>query len=136
LIILLELYVKLVGFILTGFILGRKLLSNTSTYVGQFLFWVGVPISIIGFLLQTDLSGQIWIAPIIAHLAILLGALLAWLRIKAQAHFTKSVPQKAIQGNLILAGMVGNTGYLGFPMIDYVTAKFCFSTSSDKVICS
>ncbi len=124
---LLELYVKLVGFILTGFILGRKLPSNTSTYVGQFLFWVGVPISIIGFLLQTDLSGQIWIAPIIAHLAILLGALLAWLRIKAQAHFTKSVPQQATQGSLILAAMVGNTGYLGFPITLAMVGKEYFA---------
>ena len=124
---LLELYIKLVGLILGGFILGRKLPSDASTYVGQFLFWVGVPISVIGFLIQTDLSGQIWIAPIIAHLAIFLGALLAWLRIKTQGYFTQSVPQPATQGSLILAAMVGNTGYLGFPITLAMVGKEYFA---------
>ncbi|MFM6811500.1 MAG: AEC family transporter, partial [Dolichospermum sp.] len=91
------------------------------------LYWVGVPIGIIGFLLQTDLSGQIWIAPIIAHLAIFLGALLAWLRIKVQANFTTSVPQRATQGSLILAAMVGNTGYLGFPITLAMVGKEYFA---------
>ncbi|MTJ55409.1 AEC family transporter [Anabaena sp. UHCC 0253] len=124
---LLELYVKLVGLILIGFILGRKLPSYASTYVGQFLFWLGVPISIIGFLIRTDLSGQIWIAPIIAHLAIFLGAFLAWLKIKAQAYFTQSVPQKSTQGSLILAAMVGNTGFLGFPITLAIVGKEYFA---------
>ena len=124
---LLELYIKLVALILVGFILGRKLPHNTSTYVGQFLYWVGVPISIIGFLIQTDLSGQIWIAPIIAHLAIFLGALLAWLRIKAQSYFTHSVPPATTQGSLILAAMVGNTGNLGFPITLAMVGKEYFA---------
>jgi malate permease and related proteins len=124
---LLELYIKLVGLILVGFILGSKLPGNTSSYVGQFLYWVGVPISIIGFLLQTDLSGQIWIAPIIAHLAIFLGAFLAWLRIKAQAYFTQSVPPATTQGSLILAAMVGNTGNLGFPITLAMVGKEYFA---------
>jgi malate permease and related proteins len=124
---LLELYLKLLGLVLIGFILGKKLPSHASTYVGRFLFWLGVPISIIGFLLQTDLSGQIWIAPIIAHLAILIGALLAWLKIKAQAHFTQSVPQPTTQGSLILAAMVGNTGNLGFPITLAMVGKEYFA---------
>ncbi|MBS3029576.1 MAG: AEC family transporter [Dolichospermum sp. DET50] len=124
---LLELYIKLVGLILGGFILGRKLPGDASTYVGQFLFWVGVPISIIGFLIQTDLSGQIWIAPVIAHLAIFLGALLAWLKIKVQAYLSNSVPQPATQGSLILAAMVGNTGYLGFPITLAMVGKEYFA---------
>ena len=124
---LLELYIKLVGLILGGFILGRKLPGDASTYVGQFLFWVGVPISVIGFLIRTDLSGQIWIAPVIAHLAIFLGALLAWLKIKVQAYLSNSVPQRATQGSLILAAMVGNTGYLGFPITLAMVGKEYFA---------
>jgi predicted permease len=88
---------------------------------------VGVPIGIIGFLLQTDLSGQIWIAPIIAHLAIFMGALLAWLGIQVQANFTTSVPPRATQGSLILAAMVGNTGYLGFPITLAMVGKEYFA---------
>lgn len=124
---LLELYIKLVGLILLGFILGRKLPSYASTYLGQFLFWIGVPISIIGFLVQTDLSGQIWIAPIIAYLALFIGAFLAWLRIKTLAYFTNSVPQPATQGSLILAAMVGNTGNLGYPITLAMVGKEYFA---------
>jgi len=50
-----------------------------SGYLGQFLFWIGVPISIVAFLRGADLSGPIWIAPVVAWVAILLGAGLAGL---------------------------------------------------------
>lgn len=113
---LLELYAKLGGLILVGIILGWKLPATAPTLVGQFLFWVGVPITIVSFLRQTDLSGQIWIAPAIAHLAIFLGVVLAWLAIQSQAYFTKSTLPPATKGSFILASMVGNTGYLGFPV--------------------
>jgi malate permease and related proteins len=113
---LLELYVKLVGLVLVGFILGRKLPHTVPTLVGQGLFWVGVPISIVAFLRNTDLSGQIWIAPAIAYLAILLGAFLAWWGMKGQAYFTNTIHQKSTQGSLLLGAMVGNTGYLGYPI--------------------
>lgn len=104
------------GLVLIGFMLGRKLPTTVPTRLAQFLFWVGVPISIIAFLRQADLSGRIWIAPAIAYLAILLGALLAWLGIKAQTYFSRTIPQKPTQGSLLLAAMIGNTGYLGFPI--------------------
>ena len=124
---LLELYVKLGGLVLVGVILGRKLPAIFPTRLGQFLFWVGVPISIVAFLRQTDLSGQIWIAPAIAYLAILLGAFLAWLVIKGQAYLTNSHPQPSTQGSLILASMVGNTGYLGFPITLAMVGKEYFA---------
>jgi predicted permease len=108
-------------------ILGKKLPLVAPTYLGQFLFWVGGPISIVSFLRQTDLSAQIWIAPAIAHTAIFLGAFLAWLGIKGQAYFTNSVPQQPTQGSLILAAMVGNTGYLGFPITLAMVGKEYFA---------
>ncbi|MBK1989383.1 AEC family transporter [Sphaerospermopsis aphanizomenoides BCCUSP55] len=124
---LLELYIKLVGLVLVGVILGHKLPATFPTRLGQFLFWIGVPISIVAFLRQTDLSGQIWIAPAIAHLAILLGAFLAWLVIQGQAYLTNSHPQPSTQGSLILAAMVGNTGYLGFPITLAMVGKEYFA---------
>ncbi|MEH1840400.1 MAG: AEC family transporter [Nostoc sp.] len=124
---LLELYVKLGGLVLVGFILGRKLPVTVPTRLGQFLFWVGVPISIVSFLRQSSLSGQIWIAPAIAYLAILLGAFLAWLVIKVQAYFKKTVPQPPTQASLILAAMLGNTGYLGFPISLAILGKEYFA---------
>ena len=124
---LLELYVKLGGLILVGFILGRKLPVTVPTRLGQFLFWVGVPISIVSFLRQSSLSGQIWIAPAFAYLAILLGAFLAWLGIKGQAYFRNTVPQAPTQASLILAAMLGNTGYLGFPITLAILGKEYFA---------
>jgi len=105
-----------VGLVLVGFVLGRKLPNLVPTRLAQWLFWVGVPISIVAFVRRSDLSGQIWIAPAIAYLAIALGAFLAWWGMKAQAYFTNTIHPKPTQGSLLLAAMVGNTGYLGFPI--------------------
>ncbi|RCJ28961.1 transporter [Nostoc minutum NIES-26] len=124
---LLELYVKLVGLALVGFFLGRKLPTTVPNRLGKWLFSVGVPISIVAFLREADLSGQIWIAPAIAYLAIFLGAFLAWLGIKGQAYLTNTIPQESTQGSLILAAMVGNTGYMGFPIILAMVGKEYFA---------
>ncbi len=124
---LLELYVKLGGLVLVGFILGRKLPVTVPSRLGQFLFWVGVPISIVSFLRQSNLTGEIWIAPAIAYLAILLGAFLAWLGIKGQAYFRNTVPQAPTQASLILAAMFGNTGYLGYPITLAMVGKEYFA---------
>lgn len=102
--------------VLAGYLLGRRLSTTVPIRLGQFLFWVGVPIGIIIFLRKADLSAQIWIAPAIAHSAILLGAVLAWVAIKGQAYLTNTAPQKSTQGSFILAAMVGNTGYIGYPV--------------------
>jgi predicted permease len=110
---LIDLYIHLGGAVLLGWILGRFLPKSVPTFIGQFLFWIGVPISIITFLRGADLSGAIWIAPVAAWMAILLGALLAWSWIKRQTLPSWSQPT---QGSFLLASMVGNTGYLGFPV--------------------
>ncbi|MBD2440115.1 AEC family transporter [Nostoc sp. FACHB-110] len=124
---LLELYVKLVGLVLVGFFLGRKLPATFPPRLGQLLFWVGVPISIVAFLRQADLSAQIWIAPAIAYIAIFLGAFLAWLAIKGQAYLTHTTFQHPTQGSLILSAMVGNTGYIGFPVTLAMVGKDYFA---------
>lgn len=124
---LLELYVKLGGLVLVGLILGRKLPATVPTRLGQFIFWVGVLISIVSFLRQANLSRQIWVAPAVAYLAILLGAFLAWLWIKGQAYFKNTIPQQQTQGSFILASMLGNTGYLGFPIILAMVGKEYFA---------
>lgn len=124
---LLKLYVKLGGLILLGFFLGRKLTASVPTRLGNFLFWVGGPISIVAFLYKADLAGQIWIAPAIAYLAMFLGAFLAWVGIKAQPYFTNTTAPQPTQGSLILASMVGNTGYLGFPITLAIVGKEYFA---------
>ena len=124
---LLELYLSLIGLVGLGFILGGILPKVFPTYLGKFLFWLGVPISIVAFLHKADLSGPIWIAPIIAWVAIFLGAGLAWAWMKRH-HLKKPVPtswSKPAQGSFLLAVMVGNTGYLGYPVtLAVVGTKF------------
>lgn len=118
---LLKLYLPLVLWVGLGIFLGRHLPSGILDRLGKFLFWIGVPISIIAFLQQTQLSGTVWVAPAIAWVAILLGAGLGWGWIcLSNAHackFGQGLHPKASQGSFLLAAMVGNTGYLGYPII-------------------
>ena len=115
---LLQLYLPLIALVLFGFVLGGKLPATIALYLGKFLFWVGVPLSIVAFLRQTDLSGAIWVAPIVAWIAVFLGAVLAWAWINW--HGNRQTPlnswSRPTQGSFILASMAGNTGYLGYPV--------------------
>lgn len=118
---LLELYMPIAGGVLLGWFLGCILPKSVPAYLGQFLFWIGVPISIVAFLRRTNLSGPIWIAPVAAWAAILLGAGLAWAGITIREYFqsnvgVKSDRQEQNKGSFLLASMVGNTGYLGYPV--------------------
>lgn len=134
---LLQLYLPLIIWVGLGVILGYKLPPAIPFYLGKFLFWVGVPVSIIAFLRQADLSGSVWMAAAIAWAAILLGCSLAWLWIQIQHHLIQINPinpphfrhfwnlepstpgsrwAQPTQGSFILAAMVGNTGYLGYPV--------------------
>ena len=110
---LIQLYLRLGGGVFLGWVLGRVLPPQVPIWIGNFLFWFGVPISIIAFLREADLSGGIWIAPVTAWVAILLGAGFAWLWLEKK---NKGAEARTTNGSFILAAMVGNTGYLGFPI--------------------
>jgi malate permease and related proteins len=122
---LLKLYIPLVGWVGLGLILGYRLPKTIPPYLGKFLFWVGVPFSIMVFLRQADLSGNVWVAPAVAWTAIALGAGLGWIwinRYYCDRRLTSQkqkllVWSKPTQGSFLLAAMVGNTGYLGYPVI-------------------
>lgn len=91
----------------------RELHQRVPLVLGQFLFWFGVPLSIIGFIRRADLSGQLYLAPVVAWAAILLGWLCSrlWLR-------TQTPPwPRPTQGSFSLASMLGNTGYIGYPVV-------------------
>jgi predicted permease len=77
------------------------------------MYWIGVPVSIIGFLREVDLTGGIWIAPLVHWGAVGLGACLAlgWL---ALPFHTLTSPRQ--RGSFQLASVLGNTGYIGFPI--------------------
>ena len=81
--------------------------------LGKFLFWLGVPISIIGFIRRADLSGNLYLAPLVAWLAILLGLLCSrlWIALRGLSW------PRPTQGSFSLASMLGNTGYIGYPVV-------------------
>jgi predicted permease len=119
---LLSVYAHLISWTVAGWLLGRTLPATMPSYLGKFLFWIGVPISIIGFLRQAQVSWSLWLAPAISWTAMLLGLGLAWSLMQWQQRFRKSdrdrlnLRNRQTQGSFLLAAMVGNTGYIGYPV--------------------
>jgi predicted permease len=109
---LLSIYGPLIGWTGLGCFLGRSLPASVPSYLGKFLFWIGVPIGIIAFLRHTQLSATLWLAPVSAWLAILLGLGLSWGWITWQ----RSPSRPPTRISFLIASMVGNTGYIGFPI--------------------
>lgn len=121
-----QIYVPLGGGVLLGVAISALLgqLSRKSPqriswqhqaprWLGRFLFWVGVPGSLIHFLRQTDLSGGVWIAPVMAWVTFIVAFGLAWVWLQVCA-VDWPMPTKGI---FLLSSMVGNTGYIGYPII-------------------
>jgi malate permease and related proteins len=153
---LIPLYTTLVGWVFLGFVLGRYVLpKKTSLYIGKFLFWFGVPWLIVASLRGRDLSGGVLVAPVTAWIAILVGAAFAWIwidlgvtdeRLKSFSSGIKFIDyssnslaieegstirasswSNSTQGSFLLAMMVGNTGYMGYPVILSVVGKEYFA---------
>jgi len=102
--------------------------------LGKFLFWVGVPLLIFTSLRGRTLTFNELVAPVTAWTAILVGAAFAWIWIdlgvnderlrgfpndatagdRAERESNWSSPT---QGSFLLAMMVGNTGFMGYPVI-------------------
>ncbi|MEN9225237.1 MAG: AEC family transporter [Thermostichus sp. HHBFW_bins_43] len=127
---LVQVYSPLLGWTVLGYLLQKGMPTDWNRWLGpyplgRFMFWVGVPLSIVGFLQGVDLSGQIWVAPLICWLSVGLGSGLAsgWLRWQ---HYLQGKPEladvlppslsSAQQGSFHLAATLGNTGYLGYPI--------------------
>ncbi len=127
---LLTIYTPLLGWTTVGWILGRLLPATMPARLGQFLFWVGVPVSIVAFLRHVSLSASLWIAPAVAWAAMLLGGGLAWwISQRSCASPATTAPQaknllslhqstlsRPTQGSFLLSSMLGNTGYIGYPV--------------------
>jgi malate permease and related proteins len=110
---LLQIYLPLVSGVTIGWLIRPALPASTPFYLGKILFWAGVPIGVFVFLRRTDLAGSIWVAGAIAWAAMLtgLGLMYGWL-----GHRPVKWP-RSTQGTALLAAMLGNTGYVGFPII-------------------
>jgi len=124
---LLAIYIPLLSWTGLGWLLGRILPAKASVILGKFLFWVGVPIGIVAFLRHALISSSLWIAPVSAWAAILLGSSLAWGWMQyghpwIHQRFGKDLERDRVlwnrktQASFLLTSMVGNTGYIGFPV--------------------
>lgn len=109
---LLTVYVPLIGWTGLGWILGKLLPASTPAHIGKFLFWVGVPIGILGFLRHANVEWSLWIAPATAWVALSLGVGFA------QVYLRHYHPKwdTSTRTSFLLASMLGNTGYIGFPV--------------------
>lgn len=105
-------YIPLLGWTGLGWVIGRWLPDVVSKLLGKFLFWVGVPIGIVAFLRHAQVSGGLWLAPAIAWIAILFGVGLARLCL----WYLPDSWSPQTQTSFMLTSMVGNTGYIGFPV--------------------
>ena len=77
------------------------------------LYLVGIPIGVANFIRKADFNPSVWLSPVIAWAAVLLAIFLSW-------HFLKSSakPRKrSTKASFILLSYLGNTSYLGFPVI-------------------
>lgn len=113
---LLQLYIPLILWVGFGVVLGRILPSVVAQRLGFGLFWIGVPVGIMIFLRQADLTAAVWVAPIVCWVAVFLGAAIAWFWLWLTRHGTPSTQTPSTQGSFLNAAMFGNTGYLGYPV--------------------
>jgi malate permease and related proteins len=113
---LLQIYLPLVSGVTIGWLSCRWLPAQTPFYLGKSLFWVGVPISVFVFLRRTDLSGSVWLAGGVAWAVMLAGLGLMYITLNYGQHGWRRV-DRPTQGTALLATMLGNTGYLGFPIV-------------------
>jgi predicted permease len=77
-----------------------------------YLFLVGIPLTVVNFVRAADLSLTVFIAPIVAWMAMLLAIVITW----ASLHVSTRVSSPGERGSLLLS-YIGNTSYLGFPVI-------------------
>ena len=78
-----------------------------------YLFLVGIPLTVVNFVRAADLSLTVFIAPIVAWMAMLLAIVITW----ASLHVSTRVSSPGEKGSLLLLSYIGNTSYLGFPVI-------------------
>ncbi len=120
---LVKLYATLVLCVGSGWGMGAYVPSRFLARLGQFLFWVGMPVSVLGFVLNVRLDSSVWWAGGVSILAFTgawgLGEL--WL-----AGWGKDW-LSARRGSFLLTAMAGNTGYVGYPVCLFLLGSEYFA---------
>ncbi len=113
---LLPIYLQFITLMLVGWFLGRCLPTGCIDRLGKFLFWVGIPLGTVAFLRRANLSFSLWMAPVTAWLSILVGVGVAWAYLCWRSRQSEQRYLPATKGSFLLTSMLGNTGYIGYPV--------------------
>ncbi|MEM9568190.1 MAG: AEC family transporter [Cyanobacteria bacterium P01_E01_bin.34] len=125
---LLRLYALLLAVSLCGAIAQRLMPFKLSKYIGpeplgRFMFWIGVPVSLIGFMRQAEIPPIDLTLPLVVGTTLMVGWGGACLLLASGGD--RSWSQERI-GSFKLAAMMGNTGYLGYPVCLAVVGNSLF----------
>jgi hypothetical protein len=94
-------------------ILGVPLEVKISDSLARFLYLLGMPIGVANFIRKADLNASVWLSPVVAWVAVLVAIFLSWLILSSSTR-PKSPKTKS---SYVLLSYLGNTSYLGFPVI-------------------
>lgn len=108
------------GFLISNFLSRRRfqiggghLERRVADTLARLLYQFGIPIGVANFIRKADLNASAWIAPLVAWMAILLAIFLSR---QVLSSSRKIRPQRTRKSYIILS-YLGNTSYLGFPVI-------------------
>ena len=125
---LLRLYTLLLVISLCGAIARRLIPSQLLRYIGpeplgRFMFWVGVPLSLVGFMRQAEIPPIDLTLPLVVGTTLVVGwgGACALLAFRGRDAWTQERC-----GSFKLAAMMGNTGYLGYPVCLAVAGNSMF----------
>jgi len=100
-----EIYLPLIAWTCVGFFLLGRVPESVPKLIGRSLFWIGVPLQVLGFTLRSDLSGAMWLVPLLVTLFLFISLAFAWL-------LSRQFPQTD-RAAFLLAAVIGNTGFVG-----------------------
>ncbi|MGK7912703.1 MAG: AEC family transporter [Synechococcus sp.] len=124
---LLRLYALLLTVSLCGAIAQRLIPPKLSRYIGpeplgRFMFWVGVPLSLMGFMRQAEIPPIDFTLPVVVGTTLVVGWVGAGVLLRVQG----TTRSQESRGSFKLAAMMGNTGYLGYPVCLAVAGSSMF----------
>ena len=126
---LFRLYVTVIAVVCGGILVRRLLPERALPYLGpqalgRFMFWVGTPIGLVGFMRKAELPSVALFLPLFIAVILLVawGSAQACLRlIPRSQHWSRER-----HGSFKLAAIMSNTGYLGYPICLAVAGQSVF----------
>lgn len=116
---LIHAYTPLVLWTLLGLVLVRLLPDFIPRLLGRGLYWVGVPMEILGLARRTNFSQGTAFALLVTVAVLLAGLSLTWLSLQGLNRWFKGdsswlqLQERSSQGSFVLSAMLGNTGFIG-----------------------